>query len=298
MPAPTVNKIRTKLYLPSFKRATHVLEGEYAALTRGRSMDFDDLREYTVGDEIKDIDWKASSRSLTPLVKRYNSNRKHPVTFLVDTGRSMEAITNSNEVKKTLASEVVGILGYIAINHSDTLGFFYGDASKTNRLPYKETETHLNRALSAIWNSTTIASDVTNLTNLLHYGAKGLKQRGITIIVTSEVNLSEADSTYLKRILATQEVFWVTISDANPLEFSVNDRNTVIQDIETLDIIPDFIRNNKEMRNIFNQRESTRVSGFNSYLAKLNVNHVDISTSDSVIPSLIQLLERSARGRK
>lgn len=297
MSAPTVNKIKTKLFLPSFKRATHVLEGEYAALTRGRSMDFDDLREYTFGDEIKDIDWKASSRSLNPLVKRYNSNRKHPITFLVDTGKSMEAVTAKSEIKKTIATEIVGVLGYIAINHSDTVGFFYGDGNHINHIPYKETENHLNRSLAAVYNSVSVTSGDSNVKNLLHYGAKALRQRGITVIITSEISLDPEFQTYLKHIGVTQEIFWVTVSDADPLQF-VTTQNEYIQDIETLQVIPDYIRGNKKLQNLFHENEQQRENMLAEFMTKMSINHTHISTSDEIIPTLIKLLDRSSRGRK
>ena len=48
-----------------------MLDGEHGSIHKGRSMDFDDLREYVLGDDVKDLDWKATARSGRPLVKRF-----------------------------------------------------------------------------------------------------------------------------------------------------------------------------------------------------------------------------------
>ena len=81
--------VRRTVSIHAHRKALGLLDGEYAAVTTGRSMDFNDLREYVVGDDVKDIDWKATSRSLHPLVKRYVAVRKHTVLLVVSTGRSM-----------------------------------------------------------------------------------------------------------------------------------------------------------------------------------------------------------------
>ena len=84
-----------------------------------KSLDFDDLREYVVGDNIKDIDWKSSARSGDILIRRYIAEKKHNFLFVLDSGEKMLADTVSGESKKNIAIITTGILSYIANNHGD-----------------------------------------------------------------------------------------------------------------------------------------------------------------------------------
>ena len=79
------------------RKVRSVLDGEYGSVHKGRSMDFDDLREYVPGDDIKDLDWKASARHGRPLVKRYIATRQHAVLLVVDTGWTMAALVGRRE---------------------------------------------------------------------------------------------------------------------------------------------------------------------------------------------------------
>lgn len=109
------------------RKTIELLEGEYSSIHHGRSHDFDDLREYAPGDEVKDIDWKATARSTVPLIKRYIASRQHNIVFLVDTGRGMAAVAESGEPKKEIAIQAVGVLAYLATRHGDRVSMFTGD---------------------------------------------------------------------------------------------------------------------------------------------------------------------------
>jgi len=91
MPA-LLTKVKSKLYIVAHRKTWGLLDGEYTSVFRGRSLDYDDLREYVPGDEVRDIDWKATARHGSPLVKRYVADRRQKVVFVrrgaeVDGGR-------------------------------------------------------------------------------------------------------------------------------------------------------------------------------------------------------------------
>ena len=66
-----LSRIRANLTLYSKKKTANLLDGGFRSIFRGRSLDFDDLREYTYGDNVRDIDWKSSSKTGKTLVRRY-----------------------------------------------------------------------------------------------------------------------------------------------------------------------------------------------------------------------------------
>ncbi len=124
-----LTRVKARMSIHAHRKVRGLLEGEYASLQTGRSMDFADLREYVRGDDVKDLDWKASARSRTLLVKRYAAARKHSVLLAVSTGRSMAAMNDVDVPKRDLAVMVAGVVGYLATRHGDLVAGVYGDAA-------------------------------------------------------------------------------------------------------------------------------------------------------------------------
>ena len=74
-----ITKIKANLSIYTKKKTSNILEGTYNSIYKGKSMNFEDLREYVIGDNVKDIDWKASARSNKILIEQYIAEKKHNV---------------------------------------------------------------------------------------------------------------------------------------------------------------------------------------------------------------------------
>ena len=119
------------------RRARGVFAGDYGSVFKGRSLDFDILREYTYGDDVKDIDWKASARSRNIMVRRYIAIRKHNILIVADNGNSMAALAPSGETKGEVATFCAGVVAYIARKHDDLVGLVAGNHGGNMRFPIK-----------------------------------------------------------------------------------------------------------------------------------------------------------------
>lgn len=95
-----ITKIKANLSIYTRKKTSNILDGTYNSIYKGKSMNFEDLREYVIGDEIKNIDWKSSARTNKILVKQFVAEKKHNVLFILDTGKKMLADTKQLESKK------------------------------------------------------------------------------------------------------------------------------------------------------------------------------------------------------
>ena len=89
-------------------------------------MDFDDLREYVLGDDVKDIDWKATARPGRPLIKRYVATRQHAVLLVVDTGRTMAALADATSSKRDVAVHRRRGVRPARHRHGDAVGLVAG----------------------------------------------------------------------------------------------------------------------------------------------------------------------------
>ena len=76
-----INQIKININNFSNKRTSNLLDGTYRSVYKGKSLNFDGLRAYEINDDVKDIDWKSSSRSGQVLVKQYVSDKKHNILF-------------------------------------------------------------------------------------------------------------------------------------------------------------------------------------------------------------------------
>src|SRR5699024_3388573 len=107
------------------KKTSNILEGAYNSIYKGKSMNFEDLREYVIGDNVKDIDWKASARSNKVLIKQYIAEKKHNVLFILDSGKKMLADTRDLEPKKEVALMAMGTIAYLVNKNGDSISAIY-----------------------------------------------------------------------------------------------------------------------------------------------------------------------------
>lgn len=292
-----LTRVKSKMFIASHKKALHALEGEYISIMRGRSMDFEDLRAYAAGDDVKDIDWKASARHQSPLVKQYIATRKQPVIFVVDSGRNMNAITQTGELKKDLAITAMGVLGYLAIRHSDTVGLIIGDSEITKRIPNKETESHLERLLQTVNNNATMESKQSDIFKQLSYLKSNVKSRCLIIVIADDAPTDLEFNALLMRLQAQHEMLWISTSDGDPLQ-QVKVGEATVLDIGTGEYIPDYIRKNKKLRKYFEVTEVERKNTTQQFLNKIGVSNTSISSNSEIIPKLFKLLERRIRARR
>lgn len=105
--------------------------GEYHAVFRGQGIEFDELRPYVPGDDVRSIDWKAMARTGEPLIRRYREDRDLTVMFVVDVSASQRAGALERS-KADIAAEICAVLAFAAIRNKDRVGLLLF-ASKVER---------------------------------------------------------------------------------------------------------------------------------------------------------------------
>lgn len=287
-----IKKIKTKLYLHTPLKAVHMLDGAYEAVTRGQSMDFEELRNYSRGDRRKDIDWKSSARANNLLVKQYIAAKRVPVEFVVDTGRSMVAMSPDNEPKSEIAANLVATFGYLALRHGDTVGAITGTGENVKVFPQGGTENHLERILQAITPKTN--PDASDIFTQLNYLLTHISRRRIVIIITGLLEPDEETTDIIKKLKRKHDVLWLVVDDFNPFTNS----NVEVQDVDTGATIPKFLQKQKKLKEDILIAEQARVSTMENFLRKLQVPYIHATTSDNVINDTIELLNRRKNERR
>ena len=97
------------------------LAGQYHSVFKGRGMDFDEVREYSPGDEVRTIDWHVTARAGRPFVKKFVEERERTLVLMVDVSAS-EDFGSGEQSKRELAAELASVLAFSAIRNTDKVG--------------------------------------------------------------------------------------------------------------------------------------------------------------------------------
>ena len=120
LPREIVRKIR-RIQITTSRLVNESLAGEYHSVFKGRGMEFDEVREYQHGDDVRTIDWNVTSRAGRPFVKRYVEERELTVLLLIDSSAS-GAFGSADKTKSEIAAEIAALLAFCAIKNNDRVG--------------------------------------------------------------------------------------------------------------------------------------------------------------------------------
>ncbi|QUY61824.1 DUF58 domain-containing protein [Gulosibacter molinativorax] len=291
-----LTRVKSRLYLRSRRKATHLLDGHYASIHRGRSLDFDDLREYVPGDAVADIDWKASARAQTTLIRRWADERRHRVMFIVDTGRNMAAHSLGGDLKRDIAVTVTGTLGYLAVRHGDEVGLIAGDSSTVRARPFRSSEAALERMLRDIHDDSSLQSPVSSTEALLDRARATLRHRSLVVVVTDEIDLSERLEAQIVALSAQHELVWVEVLDADPTAM-VQGQGRVF-DVDGEWQMPSMLRDNSRLRREFAEQYATRRERMRELLEHRGVSVARIGRHEDAVPQLLRALKARQHARR
>jgi uncharacterized protein (DUF58 family) len=125
------------------------LSGSYHSVFKGRGMDFDEVREYSPGDEVRTIDWNVTARAGRPFVKKFTEERELTIFLLVDISASGN-FGSGAIAKRDLAAEIASVLAFSAIRNSDKVGLLLYTDQVERYLPPKKGRRHVLRVVRDI----------------------------------------------------------------------------------------------------------------------------------------------------
>ena len=251
-------------------------------------MEFDDLKNYTFGDDVHDIDWKSSSRMGDILVRRYMTDRRHNVMFVCDCGSKMEGDTPKGESKKELALMTFGTIAYITgRNGADyALGYPYDGRSKVGM--FRSGAEHLERLIYN-YEEDILKDSKTDLTDTLREIMSTVNKKMIIFIVTDMEGLDRLNPNMVRSITRDHDLLIMCIEDAMLTGGYVYDNDAHLY--EKL-----FLSHNKKLHE---EEVRIREDIFKRARQMCKQNKVGltlISSESKIIDSTIDLLERYRHG--
>lgn len=277
-----IKKIKSNLAIYTRKKTSNILEGTYNSIYKGRSMNFEDLREYVIGDDVKDIDWKASARSNKILIKQYIAEKKHNILFVLDTGKKMLADTKEFESKKEVALMTVGTIAYLINKNGDSISAIYKGKENIRFFPFQTGLYNIEKILNYYDKEMDTENE---LETLLDYVMKNIKRKMIVFIITDIDGINKLSDRTLKKFSLKHDVMMVNISDA-----LMTGNNTF--DIEQENYIPDYILEDEKLKDIEIQIKNQIYKNIKEKLKKYNIIITTINKQKDIVKDVYKLLER------
>ncbi len=286
-----ISKIKGNVSLTSKVKSTNILDGAYQSIFKGKSLNFEELREYNIGDNIKDIDWHASARSMNILVRKYIAEKKHNILFVLDSKYDMNANATLEDIKRDICINTVGTLAYIANKNGDYTGAIYMSKDNPKFFPLKQSLFHIENYL------TFYEEDLKNqkikernkeknsLNESLNYIANYINRKSIIFIITDLLGGEEIDEELIKTLSYRNDIMIICIKDIN----LYSDKSF---DVDNRRYFAPMISKSKKLAEIDDKEKQKVFEEISDKYKKYCITMISIGSIEEVIPKIIELLKK------
>jgi uncharacterized protein (DUF58 family) len=289
-----------KILLKSDKLSSQILAGEYKSAFKGTGLNFESIREYQHGDEIKNVDWKVTARMQSPYIRQYREERQMTLLLVVDLSASSHFGTEE-KTKKELTIELASILAFLAIKNNDKVGLMIVSEDIELYLEPKQGKAHIFRLIKELLTfkplhkTTNIKKSLNSVIRLspkhsIIFYISDFLDNATTDQIHSSENLSSnkpeqlSYSHEIKILKKTQDLSLVSIRD--PKEFLLPNLGFIeIHDTETgrhslLNL------NRKANREYISKLQNSHKETFKANIKKLGVKFLELSTDTNYLIEL------------
>lgn len=256
--------------------------GEYHSVFKGRGMEFDEVREYQPGDEIRTIDWNVTARMGRPFIKRFVEERELTVMLLVDISPSGN-FGSAEQLKNEVATEICALLAFSAIKNNDKVGLIVFTDKIEKFIPPKKGIKHVSRVIRELLCAQPTGKG-TNIPVALEYLNKISARRTISFLVSDFIATNYAHA--LRIANKKHDVIAVSITDPREQELP-NVGFIELRDAESGDTLLVDTSNphaRKEYSALCNRQRQERSRLFRS----MGVDEVVINTGKHYIDPIVR----------
>lgn len=186
----TANEILKKVKAIEIKTkglTNHIFGGEYHSAFKGRGMSFSEVREYTFGDDVRNIDWNVTARFRSPYIKVFEEERELTLMLLVDISSStLMGTTQKN--KRELITELSSILSFSAIKNNDKVGVLFFSDKIEKYIPPKKGKSHILYIIRELLTMTPLQNTKTDIEIALKFLNNIMKKRAISFLLSDFVS--------------------------------------------------------------------------------------------------------------
>ena len=292
IPKELAKKIRY-IQIYTSKAVNDSLAGEYGSVFEGRGMEFDAVREYQIGDEIRSIDWNVTARMGEPYVKVFVEERELTVIFLVDLSAS-GAFGSTRQIKNEVAAEICALLAFSAIKNNDKVGLIVFTDQIEMFIPPAKGSTHVLRLIRELLNFTPRQTQ-TDISVGIEYLGRVTNKKSVVFLISDF--LGEGFEKQMRVLGKRHDLIAVSITD--PREKKMPNLGLIqLEDAETgeLVMIDTGSASFRKQYETLGRAQQGRLRGLFRSMA---VDHIEIYTGRDYVFDLVKFFKtRERRAQK
>lgn len=273
------------------KKVNDVLAGEYQSAFNGAGMEFDEVREYQPGDEVRSIDWNVTARQGHPFVKRFHEERELTVMFLVDLSASGQFGT-AGQLKNDLAAELCALLSFSAVKSNDKVGLILFTDRIERFIPPAKSVSHALRIIREVLGFRPTGAQ-TDIAGALDFLGRVIRKRCVVFLVSDFQG--EGFVKPMRVLSRKHDVIAVSVSD--PRELHLPDVGLLeLEDAETGEIVLVDTGSRAVRANYDRMGEQQRSHLANTFRA-MDVDQIELLTGDDYAKKLVHFFRRREKRR-
>ncbi len=290
-----LKKVR-QIEIRTNRQVSDALAGAYHSIFKGRGMDFEESREYQVGDEIRSIDWNVTARTGKAHVKRYTEERELTMMLMVDLSAS--GLFGSSLVsKRERMAEIASTLAFSAVRNGDKVGLALFTDSVELMIAPRKGRRHILRLIRDIlfYEPKSAKTDIAACIDEVN---RVVKRRAIMVVVSDFLQgkngmLPTDDNGEVVRALSLtnrrHDLICASVSD--PREFELPNVGTLfLEDAESGECVQ-IDTSSAKVRKAYSDYNFIRKSQFEKQLAKVGIDLLEVDTTDDYIFKLKKFFE-------
>ncbi len=291
IPKELLRNIR-RIQITTSRMVTDVFAGQYQSVFKGRGMEFDEVREYQPGDEIRSIDWNVTARMGHPYVKKFVEERELTVMLILDMSAS-SFFGTVNRMKMQVAAEICSVFAFSAIRNNDLVGFIAFTDRIEKFIPPRKGMRHVLRVIrEALYFKP--QGRKTNINAVLEYLNKVTTRKTVTFII------SDFYAYNFKKMLAVSnkrhDIVAVTLTD--PRELDLPDIGIVrLEDPESGET---FLLDTSDsgLRKEYAENARKKIKHRESLFRSVKVDNISINTEIPYSQSLFKFFRNRERRKR
>jgi len=301
IPKDLFQKVR-RIEITTSRLVTDVFAGQYHSAFKGQGIEFDEVREYLPGDDVRTIDWNVTARTGKPYIKKYVEERELTVMIMVDASLSCR-FASVNLLKSQLAAEVAAVLAFSATRNNDKVGLLIFTDRVEKFIPPRKGLRHVLHVIrEALYFEPEGKS--TDITHVLEYLNKVARRKSIAFLISDFLPLGiSPESGKLEEVLKKSlniankrhDVIAVTLND--PREFDLPDCGLIaLEDAETgqTRLIDS---SDKNLRQQYSQDNARRWKQRERLFRLCGMDYIDISTDVPYTDAIVKFFLKRRRRR-
>jgi uncharacterized protein (DUF58 family) len=288
IPEELARKIRY-IQIHSSKTVNDVLAGEYHSLFKGQGMEFEEVRPYQPGDDVRAIDWNVTARTGEPFIKRYREERELSVLFLVDLSASGD-FGSTQRLKNEVAAEICALLAFSAIKNNDKVGLIIFTGEIELFVPPGKGTSHVLRVIRELLEFKPRQTR-TDIRQAIQFLGRVTTKKCVVFLVSDFLETGFAQP--LRAIGAKHDVIAISITD--PLELRMPDVGLVeLEDAETGEWIQ-IDTSSPAFRKRYEGLGEERRKELRDLFRSMNIDQLDIVTNRDHVRELVTFFRTRQR---